>query len=200
MAFVIFRYYRILAVGLKFAGGSGGMAPKAQGQGQVSQKASAPAPGAFSGGTAQAPQGGARRDLPRGRDWYVRSRTYNGREYYDLVAQPGVRGVVEILKEALPKVHEWVSKQPDSRIMVSFTMFLGRSRKRSDGKMVYPQIKLLVGKGGVAVQIPHPVIIGRMWDLLRIAEEVNKQISPHDLSDDGREYDDFNPPDADEVA
>ena len=162
------------------------------------------APGVPQGAKAGAPQGGAKRDLPRGRDWYVRAREYNGREYYDLVAQPGVRGLVEILKEALPKVHAWVSKQPDSRLMVQLTVFLGRGRKRGDGKMVYPQAKLLVGKGGIAVQIPHPVIIGRVWDLLVIAKEVNAKISPYDFSDaggdDGKEYDDFNPPDVNDVA
>jgi hypothetical protein len=193
-----FRYYRILAVGLKFAGLFGVMAPNAQGQGQV-QKTNAPAPGAFSGGTpARASQGGAEA-LPRGRDWRVERREYNGREFYNLVVRPGMRSILQILEEALPKVHEWISQQPNDRLMVSYTMFVGKAKQdRRTGKTVWPKVVILVGRSGIAVQIPNAVIIGRIWDLLTVAKRINAKISPYDFSDaEDSGVDNFNPPDMD---
>jgi hypothetical protein len=131
----------------------------------------------------------------------VRVREYSGRQFYDLVAQPGIRGLTEILKEALPKVHEWVTRQP-SNVMVQFTVFLGRGRQDRNGRTIWPQVKLLVGKGGIVVQIPHPVIIGRVWSILAVAEEINRHISPYNFTDDveGSQVDDFNPPDVEICA
>ena len=192
-----FRYYRILAVGLKFAGLSGVMAPNAQGQGQV-QKANAPAPGAFSGGTpARASQGGAEA-LPRGRDWRVEKREYNGREFYNLVARPGARSRSQILEEALLKVHEWLTRQSKD-MMVQYVEFVGKGRQdKRTGKMVYPKVVLLVGRSGIAIQIPSPLIIGRIWDILVVAKKVNAKISPYDFSDaEDSGVDNFNPPDID---
>jgi len=200
MAFVIFGYYRILAVGLKFAGLSGVMAPNAQGQGQT-QKANAPAPGAFSGGAKTgASQGGAVAKLPRGRDWQVTVREFNGKTYYNLVVKPGIRGTLDILREAVPAVHEWVSRLPvKNPPMVSLTLFMGRARQDKNGRKVWPKLVILVGRGGVAVQVPNPIIIGRMWDILTVINEINSRISPYDFSnprddDEGKEFDDFNPP------
>ena len=195
--FVLFGYYRILAVGLKFAGCPGVMAPN-QGQNQTAQKTNAPAPGAFSGGKAGAPQGGAEA-LPRGRDWRIEKREYNGREFYNLVVRPGMRSILQILEEALPKVHEWISQQPNDRLMVSYTMFIGRAKQdRRTGKTVWPKVVILVGRSGIAVQIPNAVIIGRIWDLLTVAKRINAKISPYDFSDaEDSGVDNFNPPDMD---
>jgi len=174
------------------------MAPNAQGQNQTAQKANAPAPGAFSGGKpARAPQGGAEA-LPRGRDWYVVKREYNGREFYNLVARPGMRGLIQILEEALLEVHKWVAQRRDN-IMVTLTVFLGRAKEdRRTGKKVWPKVVILVGRGGIAVQVPSPVIIGRIWELLSVAKKVNAKISPYDFNDsEDSGVDSFNPPDAD---
>jgi len=192
MAFVIFGYYRILRVGLKSVGLSGVMAPNNQGQGQT-QKANAPAPGAFSGGKTGASQGGAAVKLPRGRDWLVRAREVNGRTFYDLVARPGMRSTPQILKEALPEVHKWVTQHAKGPIMVRFTMIVGQKRQRN-GRVIWPQVTLLIGSGGIAVQIPNPVVIGRIWDILLVAKEVNAKISPYDFSSGDSDDDSFNPP------
>ena len=172
------------------------MAPSTQGQGQA-QKANAPATGAFSGGTqARVPQGGAEA-LPRGRDWRVEVRQHNGRDYYNLVVRPGMRSVIQILEEALPKVHEWITRQPDDRLMVSYTMFIGKAKKDRSGNVIYPKVVLLIGRSGVAVQVPSPVIIGRIWELLVVAKKVNAKISPYDFSDsEDSGTDSFNPPDS----
>ena len=194
--FVLFGYYRILAVGLKFAGLSGDMAPNNQGQGQVQNKTPS-TPGAFSGGKAGASQGGAEA-LPRGRDWRVERREYNGREYLNLVARPGARSRSQILEEALFEVHKWLTRQSKD-MMVSYTEFVGRGKQdRRTGKTVYPKVVLLIGRSGIAVQIPNAVIIGRIWDILTVAKKVNAKISPYDFSDaEDSGVDNFNPPDVD---
>jgi hypothetical protein len=131
----------------------------------------------------------------RGRDWRVEKRPYNGREFYNLVVRPGMRSMPQILEEALPKVHEWVAKQPNDKLMVSFTMFVGRAKKDRSGRTVWPKVTILVGRGGIAVQIPNPVIIGRIWELLVVAKKVNAKISPYDFSDaEDSGVDNFNPP------
>jgi hypothetical protein len=159
------------------------MAPNTQGQG-TAQKTNAPAPGAFSGGKAGASQGGAAASLPRGRDWFVRSREYNGRTYYDLVARPGMRGTGQILREAIPKVHEWLVQQANPSLMVAFTAIVGKAKEdRRTGRKVFPTVKLLIGRSGVAVQIPNAVVIGKVWEYLVIAKEINAKISPYDFSD-----------------
>ena len=136
--------------------------------------------------------------MPRGRDWRVEKREHNGREFYNLVVRPGVRGVVQILEEALPKVHEWVTRQPNNRLMVSYTMFIGKAKKDKSGNTIWPKVVLLIGRGGIAVQVPSPVIIGRIWDLLVVAKKVNAKISPYDFSDaEDSGIDSFSPPDAD---
>jgi hypothetical protein len=142
---------------------------------------------------------------PRGKDWYVTWRDINGRVYYNLVLVPGRRGQTEIFEEAALKIHQWLSQLPNAKLMVSLTVFLGRAKERG-GKKVWPKVVLLVGRAGIAVQIPSPVIIGRVWDLLEAAKRVNEKISPYDFresgggSDDAKEYDDFNLPDVDDVA
>jgi len=186
-----------LAVGLKFARVSGVMAPNTQGQGQTTQKANAQAPGAFSGGRSGASQREAAASLPRGRDWRVEKREFNGREFYNLVARPGMRSLIQILEEAILKVHEWVTQQQDDRLMVSYTMFVGRAKKDRSGKTIWPKVVMLIGRSGVAIQIPNPVIIGRVWDLLVVAKKANAKISPYDFSnseDADADYDSFNPP------
>jgi len=187
-----------LAAGFKFAGLPGVMAPNAQGQNQTAQNKTPSAPGAFSGGKARASQGGAEA-LPRGRDWRVEKRTHNGREFYNLVARPGARSRSQILEEALLKVHEWLTQQPNDKIMVSYTEFVGKGKQdKRTGKMVYPKVTLLVGRSGIAVQIPNAVIIGRIWDILTVAKKVNAKISPYDFSDaEDSGVDNFNPPDVD---
>jgi len=192
-----FRYYRILAAGVLFAGVHGVMAPN-QGQGQV-QKANAPAPGAFSGGKAGASQGGAAARLPRGRDWYVAPNEVNGRTYYNLMVKPGVRGTLQILKEAAFEVHKWLTQLSDPTIMVSYVAFVGRSKvDKRTGKKVTPMVKILIGRSGIAVQIPNAVVIGKVWDYLLVAKEVNAKISPYDFGgiEDGEDknVDEFNPP------
>jgi hypothetical protein len=135
--------------------------------------------------------------LPRGRDWRVEKREFNGREFYNLVARPGMRSLIQILEEAIPKVHEWVTQQQDDRLMVSYTMFVGRAKKDRSGRTIWPKVVILIGRSGVAVQIPNPVIIGRVWDLLVVAKKANAKISPYDFSnseDAGADYDSFNPP------
>jgi len=195
-AFVISGYHRILAVGLKFAGVHGVMAPNNQGQGQTAQKANAPAPGAFSGGKAGASQGGAAARLPRGRDWYVAPNEVNGRTYYNLMVKPGVRGTLQILKEAAFEVHKWLTQLSDPTIMVSYVAFVGRSKvDKRTGKKVTPMVKILIGRSGIAVQIPNAVVIGKVWDYLLVAKEVNAKISPYDFSDaEDSGVDNFNPP------
>jgi len=133
--------------------------------------------------------------LPRGRDWRVEKRVYNGREFYNLVARPGARSRSQILEEALLKVHEWLSQQPNDKLMVSYTEFVGKGKQdKRTGKTVYPKVVLLVGRSGIAVQIPNAVIIGRIWDILTVAKKVNAKISPYDFSD-AEDSGDFNPPD-----
>jgi hypothetical protein len=138
---------------------------------------------------------------PRGKDWYVAAREVNGRVYYNLVAMPGRRGLSEILMEAALEIHKWLSQLRDAKIMVSYTMFLGRAKERG-GKKVWPKVVLLIGRAGVAVQVPSPVIIGRMWDILEVAKRINEKISPYDFgrSEDREEVDDFNLPDTEDVA
>jgi hypothetical protein len=135
--------------------------------------------------------------LPRGRDWRVEKRTHNGREFYNLVVRPGVRGRSQILEEALLKVHEWLTHQPNDKLMVSYMEVVGKGKQdRKTGKMVYPKVVLLVGRSGIAVQIPNAVIIGRIWDILTVAKKVNAKISPYDFSDaEDSGVDNFNPPD-----
>ena len=171
------------------------MAPNAQNQ--TAQKTNAPAPGAFSGGKAGAPQGGAEA-LPRGRDWRVEKRLYNEREFLNLVVRPGVRSRSQILEEALPRIHEWLTRQPKD-MMVAYVEFVGRAKEdRRTGKKVWPKVTLLVGRNGIAIQIPNAVIIGRIWDLLVVAKKVNAKISPYDFGDaEDSDVDNFNPPDVD---
>jgi hypothetical protein len=176
------------------------MAPNTQGP--STQKTQTPqTPGGFSGGKAQAPQGGAEA-LPRGRDWRVEKRPYNGRDYYNLVVLPGVRGTIQILKEAIPKVHEWLLQLRDP-IMVSYVAIVGKSKEdKRTGKKVWPMVKILIGKSGIAIQIPNAVVIGKVWEYLVVAKEINAKISPYDFSggsDNGSEYDNFNPPDVDNI-
>ena len=64
--------------------------------------------------------------------------------------------------------------------------------------MVYPKVTLLVGRSGIAIQIPNAVIIGRIWDILTVAKRVNAKIRPYDFSDsEDSGVDNFNPPDMD---
>ena len=142
---------------------------------------------------------------PRGKDWYVTWRDIDGRVYYNLVLVPGRRGLTQIFEEAALEIHKWLSQLRDAKVMVSYTVFLGRAKERG-GKKVWPKVVLLIGRAGIAVQVPSPVIIGRVWDLLEAAKRVNEKISPYDFresdgsGDDGKEYDDFNPSDVDDVA
>ena len=142
---------------------------------------------------------------PRGKDWYVTWRDINGRVYYNLVLVPGRRGLTQIFEEAALEVHKWLLKLRNAKIMVAYTVFLGRA-KELGGKKVWPKVVLLIGRAGIAVQVPSPVIIGRAWDLLEAAKRVNEKISPYDFrksggsGDDSKEYDDFNPSDVDGTA
>ena len=78
---------------------------------------------------------------------------------------------------------------------MSYTEFVGKGKQdKRTGKMVYPKIVLLIGRSGIAVQIPSPLIIGRIWDVLVVAKKVNAKISPYDFSD-AEDSGDFNPPD-----
>ena len=176
MAFVIYGYYRILAVGLKFAGLSGVMAPNTQGQGQT-QKANAPAPGAFSGGAKTgASQGGASRKVAyKGRDWRIEEREgANGAKFYDVRLFPGERGVYEILPEALRGAREFAAKH---RVWVSYTMWFSNKA-----------VTLVVGSGAILIRTSGAVPIARLKRLLEVAYQVNAEF---DARDDGQE---FNPP------
>jgi hypothetical protein len=83
--------------------------------------------------------------------------------------------------------------------MVSYTIFMGKARERN-GQRIWPKVVILIGKGGVAVQIPSPIIVGRMWHILQVVKEINEQISPYDFGsarnddDEDRQVDEFNPP------
>jgi hypothetical protein len=121
------------------------------------------------------------------------------------MVKPGVRGTVQILEEALIKVHEWLTQQPDSTIMVSYVAVVGKAKEdRRTGKKVWPMVKILIGKSGIAVQIPNAVVIGKVWDYLVVAKKVNAKISPYDFSNaedsEDKGVDEFNPPDVDGVA
>ena len=109
-----------------------------------------------------------------------------------------MRSTPQILEEALPKVHEWLTRQPNDKLMVSYTMFVGKAKKDKSGNVVWPKVTLLVGRSGVAIQIPNAVIIGRIWDVLVVAKRINAKISPYDFSDaEDSGVDNFNPPDVD---
>ena len=169
-------YYRILAVGLKFAGISGVMAPSAQGQGQAVQKANAPASGAFSGGKQGASQGGAnRRIAQKGRDWRIEERDgANGAKYYDVRVFPGERGVYEILPDALRGAHEFAAKH---NAWVGYTMWFGNK-----------SVTLVIGSGAILIRTNGAVPIARLKRLLEVAYKVNAEF---DARDNGEE---FNPP------
>ena len=169
-------YYRILAVGLKFARVSGVMAPNTQGQGQTTQKANAPASGAFSGGKPGASQGGAsRRVAQKGRDWRIEERDgANDAKYYDLRVFPGERGVYEILSDALRGAREFAAKHG---VWIPYTMWFGNK-----------SVTLVIGSGAILIRTNGAVPIARLKRLLEIAYKVNAEF---DARDDGEE---FNPP------
>ena len=167
-----------MAVGLKFAGDPGVMAPSTQGQGQV-QKANAPAPGAFSGGTSQALQRGAsRKVVAKGRDWRIEEREgANGAKYYDVRIFAGERGVYEILADALKGAHEFAVKHG---VWVSYTMWFNNKA-----------VTLVIGSGAILIRTNGAVPIARLKRLLEVAYKVNAEF---DARDNGEN---FNPPDVD---
>jgi hypothetical protein len=158
------------------------MAPNTQGQGQTTQKANAPAPGAFSGGAqAQASQGGAGRKhkvVAKGRDWRIEEREVRRdnetAKFYDLRVFPGERGVYEILSDALKGAHEFAVKQ---NVWVSYTTWVGRKA-----------VTLVVGSGAILIRTNGAIPISRLKRLLEVAYKVNAEF---DSRDDGE---DFNPP------
>ena len=179
---VIFRYYRVLAVGLIFAGGSGGMAkPEKEKEERVEQTQETPSPrGSFSRGRGQreyerrqeergqeqeveqeAERGQrGRKDRGRvvaeGRDWRVVETIRNGRKYFNLKLYPSERGVFQILKEEAGAIME-VAKKLDA--MISYTVFTGNKR-----------VVLLIGEAGVVIQIPKPILISKLKWLKALLE------------------------------
>jgi len=176
--FVIPGYYRVLAVGLIFAGGGGGMAPKPEPE-REEQTQETPGPrGSFSRGRGQreyerrqeergqeheveqeAERG--RNDRGRvvaeGRDWRVVEVKRNGKKFYNLRLYPGERGIYQILREEAGAIME-VAKKLGA--MISYTIFVGGNKR----------IVLLIGEAGVVVQIPKPVSITKIRGLKALLE------------------------------
>ena len=152
------------------------MAPN-QGQGQA-QKANAPAPRAFSGGTQMhASQGGAsRKVVAKGRDWRIEEREVKRTDgvvkFYDIRIFPGERGTYEILGDALREAHEFASKQG---VWVAYTTWIGRKA-----------VSLVVGGGAILIRTNGAVPIARLKKLLEVAYKVNAEF---DTGDDGEDFD-----------